>query len=317
MTGNTYKHYIGIDIAKSRLDVCVRTTKKLYTFSHDEKGKEGLLKLLRDYKNCLIVLEATGGYEIDVVMSLQEGGFDVSIANPRQVRDFAKALGKLAKTDGIDAQVLSHYAEAIKPACANKLTPEMTKLKQLKQRRQQLIEMLVMEKNRLQTADIAIRKSIKKLIEVIEKELAGIDEQLSKAIKDDIKLTEKKKLLMSVKSIGEVTATALICDLPELGQLSNRKISMLAGLAPLNRDSGNSRGKRQIWGGRASVRTVLYMATFSAIRFNPVIAAFYTRLCAAGKFKMVAIVACMRKLLVIINAIAKNKTPWQQQSVKN
>ena len=313
MTENSYEHYIGIDVAKSKLDVCIRSTGKLYEFANDHKGHVALKKLLNDYRPCLIVMEATGGYEAATLMSLQEAEFDVSVVNPRQVRDFAKALGKLAKTDGIDAGVLGHYGEAIRPACAGTLTVEMQMLKQLQQRRRQLVDMLVMEKNRLQTSTGKAAKSIENSIKFIEKELASIEEELSKKIEADPELSEKKALLISVKSIGEVTATALLFDLPELGQLSHKEIGLLAGLAPLNRDSGNSRGKRQIWGGRASVRTTLYMATLSAIRFNPAIRAFYTRLCDAGKLKMVAVVACMRKLLVTINAMIKNKTVWQSR----
>lgn len=313
MTEKTYEHYIGIDVAKNKLDVCVRTTSKLYEFTNDSKGRMALKKLLNNYKPCLIIMEATGGYETDTLMGLQEADFDVSVVNPRQIRDFAKALGKLAKTDGIDSGVLGHYGEAIQPACTNKLTPELRELKQQQQRRRQLIDMLVMEKNRLHTSNTKVGKGIERTIKFIEKELTLIDKELSKKIEADKELAEKKALLVSVKSIGEVTATALLFDLPELGQLSAKEISMLAGLAPLNRDSGTSHGKRQIWGGRASVRTTLYMATLSAIRFNPVIKAFYTRLCATGKLKMVAIVACMRKLLVTINAMIKNNTPWRLQ----
>lgn len=313
MTENTYEHYIGIDIAKDKLDVSIRSTGKVYEFTNDINGLKSLKDLLNNYRPCLIIMEATGGYETNALMSLQEADFDVSVINPRQVRDFAKALGKLAKTDGIDAGVLGHYGEAIRPACTNKLTAELRELKQHQQRRRQLVDMLVMEKNRLHTANSKVAKGIERSIKFIEKELALIENELSKKIEADPELTKKKTLLVSVKSIGEVTATALLFDLPELGQLSGKEIAMLAGLAPLNRDSGNSRGKRQIWGGRAAVRTTLYMATLSAIRFNPAIKAFYIRLCNAGKLKMVAIVACMRKLLVTINSMIKNGTKWQVQ----
>lgn len=313
MTENIYEHYIGIDVAKNKLDVCIRSTGKLYEFVNDSKGHEALKKLLNNYRSCLIVMEATGGYESDTLMSLQKANFDVSVVNPRQIRDFAKALGKLAKSDAIDAGVLGHYGEAIRPACARKLTPELRMLKQLQQRRRQLVDMLVMEKNRLQTSKGKVARCIERSIKFIEKELIVIEKELSKEIEADTDLSEKKALLISVKSIGEVTATALLFDLPELGQLNNKEIALLAGLAPLNKDSGNSRGKRQIWGGRASVRTTLYMATLSAIRFNPAIKAFYTRLCNDGKLKMVAIVACMRKLLVTINSMIKNNTVWQQK----
>ena len=313
MTENTYKHYIGIDVSKSKLDVCVRTTGKLYEFTNDSKGHEALKKLLDNYKSSLIVMEATGGYEVAVLMSLQEADFNVSVVNPRQVRDFAKALGKLAKTDGIDTVVIAHYAEAIKPACSAKLSPEFRGLKQLQQRRKQLVDMLVMEKNRLQTSSGKVKKNIEKSIKFIEKSLEAIEEELSQQMDADEELAAKKALLISVKSVGEVTATALLSDLPELGTLNSKQISLLAGLAPLNRDSGGLRGQRVIWGGRASVRTTLYMATLSAIRFNPAIKVFYDRLCAAGKLKMVAIVACMRKLLVTLNAMIKNKTCWGQQ----
>lgn len=313
MTENTYKHYIGIDVSKSKLDVCVRTTGKLYEFENNNKGHEALKELLDNYKSSLIVMEATGGYEVAVLMSLQEADFSVSVVNPRQVRDFAKALGRLAKTDGIDTTVIAHYAEAIRPECSAKLSLEFRGLKQLQQRRKQLVDMLVMEKNRLQTSNGKVKESIEKSIKFIEEELKTIEEELSQQMETDKELAAKKALLVSVKSIGTVTAMALLSDLPELGTLNSKQISLLAGLAPLNRDSGNLRGQRVIWGGRASVRTTLYMATLSAIRFNPAIKVFYERLCTAGKLKMVAIVACMRKLLVTLNAMIKNKTSWNQQ----
>jgi transposase len=313
MTENSYKHYIGIDVSKSKLDVFIRPTGRLFNVSNDSAGHLELIKIIGDYEACLIVMEATGGYEVAALESLQEAGFKVSIVNPRQVRDFAKALGKLAKTDSIDAAVLAHYAEAIRPACTSKMSSEFRCLKELTQRRKQLVGMLVMEKNRLSTSKGKVKKSVEKSIDFIEEELKSIDEELSNEIETDSELSEKKTLLQTVNSIGEITATALLIRLPELGTLTGKQISLLAGLAPLNCDSGNMRGQRKIWGGRAEVRTTLYMATLCAIRHNPVIKIFYTRLCEAGKLKMVAIVACMRKLLVILNAMVKNNTPWQMQ----
>jgi transposase len=315
ITKNTYAHYIGIDVSKDKLDVYVRPEGKLNNFSNDNKGHEALKKFLNNYESSLVVMEATGGYEVAALIYLQEADFPVSVVNPRQVRDFAKALGKLAKTDGIDSAVIAHYADAIRPSPTNKLSSELRTLKQLQQRRRQLVDMLVREKNRLQTSNGKVRESIEKSIKFIEAELETIEEELAQQMEADEDLALKKELLTSVKSIGEVTATALLSDLPELGTLNSKQISLLAGLAPLNRDSGNLRGQRVIWGGRASVRTTLYMATLSAIRFNPAIKAFYERLCVAGKLKMVAIVACMRKLLVVLNAMIKYRTTWNQQRI--
>jgi transposase len=243
-------------------------------------------------------------------------GVPVVVVNPRHVRDFAKATGKLAKTDALDAQMLAHFAEVMRPE-ARPLPDEQTQtLAAILTRRRQLVEMLTAEKNRLASARKPVRKSLRAHIAWLERELSHTDSDLAHAIRESPVWREKEELLQSTPGVGPVVTTTLLANLPELGTLTAKQIAALVGVAPFNRDSGTLRGKRTVWGGRAQVRAVLYMGTLVATRFNPVIHAFYQRLCAAGKAKKVALTACMRKLLIILNAMLKHRTPWRPDLVQ-
>jgi len=304
------ENYIGIDISKDYLDIAIRSTGEISRKRNNAKSITELKKELVKYLPCLVVIEATGGYEQNLTVGLQEANIPVAVVNPRQVRDFAKAKGKLAKTDAIDAKVLAHFAEAMKPEPKENITKESIELNEKQQRRRQLVEMLTMEKNRLRMASGSIKKHIEKTIKFLEKQLEEVEKELAEAIQKNEILFSKSNLLKSIKGIGDVTATSLIIDLPELGRANAVEIAALVGVAPFNHDSGRLKGTRSIRGGRAAVRSILYMATLSAARFNPVIREHYKHLCAMGKKKKVALVACMRKLLVIMNAMLKNNTSW-------
>jgi transposase len=301
--------FVGIDVSKAQLDIVVRPEGR-FAFVNDERGLAELVKKLRAVMPTLIVLEATGGMELPLTSALAVAGLPVVVVNPRQVRDFAKATGQLAKTDAIDAQVLARFAEAIRPE-PRPLPDEQTQaLAALVTRRQQLIDMLIAEKNRLASARPAIRKNLRAHIAWLERALQQADTDLAEAIRQSPVWREKDELLRSVPGIGPVLTSTLLANLPELGSLTQKQVAALVGVAPLNRDSGTLRGRRTVWGGRARVRTALYMAAIVATRFNPVIRAFYQRLCASGQAKKVALVACMRKLLTIVNAMLKHRTPW-------
>lgn len=312
MSKKGYKDYIGIDVSKKSLDVHVRSSGEYFSVDNTPEGFKSIKERLSlKSGDSLWVVESTGGYERDCVNYLQKEGCPVAIVNPRQVRDFAKATGRLAKTDSLDAKVLSHFAEAIKPEPGEKVSPEEACLKAHQQRRQQLVEMLTMEKNRLQKARGSVKESIKKMINSLEEEIAQMDKSLRLQVKEQPAWAETHKLLCSIKGVGEVTSITMISQLPELGKVSHREIAALVGVAPLNKDSGYYQGERGIWGGRASVRCILYMATVVAVRFNPPLKHFYETLCARGKKKKVALVACMRKLLIIMNAMLKNNSAWR------
>jgi transposase len=313
MSEIVYKNYIGIDVSKKNLDIYIRSTGEIFQESNNKNGLEQLSKKLSNYSPCLVVMEATGGYELNALIGLQQAGFDVAVVNPRQVRDFAKATGRLAKTDCMDAGVLAHFGEAIRPMPKETVHQEQLDLLQLQQRRKQLIDMLVMEKNRLHTVSDKVKKYVEKSLKFFERQVKEIENKIAEDIEKNKEFSEKSKLLATTKGVGIITAAILITELPELGKLSHKEIAALVGIAPLNRDSGTMKGKRSIWGGRRSVRASLYMATLTAIRFNPAIKVFYQRLCDAGKVKKVALVACMRKLLIVLNAILKNDTPWKAQ----
>jgi transposase len=259
----------------------------------------------------LIVLEPTGGYERLLVAALAQAGLPVAVVNARQVRDFAKATGRLAKTDALDAQVLAHFADAVHPTPRPLPDAQTQELEAVLERRRQLVGMRTAERNRLHTAPKAVRAGIKAHITWLDGELQTIDGELDGMIQMSPLWREQEDLLRSVPGIGPVVALTLLAELPELGRLDRRKLAALVGVAPLNRDSGSLRGKRTIWGGRGQVRSTLYMATLTAIRYNPVIRAFYQRLCAAGKPKKTALTACMRKLLTILHAILMRRTPWR------
>jgi transposase len=310
--------FIGIDVSKNRLDVALLPDTQTWSCANNEEEIPGLVERLRQLSPTLIVLEATGGLETLVVAALSTAKLPIVVINPRQARDFAKATGKLAKTDGIDAKVLAFFGQALRPEPRPLKEQELSDLTALLTRRNQLVAMLTAEKNRLSSAPKSIRKDIEEHIRWLEKRIKESNADLEKHIQDTPLWREKDQLLQSTPGVGPVLSTSLITALPELGSLNQKKIAVLVGVAPLNCDSGNFRGKRIIWGGRAALRSALYMGALAATRYNPVIKAFYQRLIGAGKLKKVAITACMHKLLTILNAIIKNATPWNPlKSIKN
>lgn len=309
------KSYIGIDISKALVDVYILPCKKYMQFKNDSKGIRKLIEKLKSFSNVSIVMEATGGYEKPIAQLLQKGDWSVSVVNPRFIRDFAKSLGKLAKTDRIDAEVIALFAEKIQPKKSRAYNENHQEIVGLNARRRQIVDMITMEKNRLDKASDKLKKSIQRIIKVLEKELQAINEALEKSIQNDADYASKNTLLKSIKGVGSIVAAGVIADLPELGSVSAKQISALAGLAPYNRDSGTLRGKRTTWGGRASVRAMLYMAALVAIRHNRQIKSFYERLCSAGKLKKVAITACMHKLLIIMNAMVKHGELWRMAAI--
>lgn len=309
------KIHIGIDVSKSFLDVYVLPSRKYMRFKNTAGDIRKLAKKLSSFVNPSIVMEATGGYEKPVAQSLHKANLSISIVNPRYIRDFARSLGKLAKTDRIDAEVIALYAQKIQPGKTVMHNENQQKLADLNARRRQLVEMISMEKNRLDKASPDLRKSIQRIIKALEKELEAVNKALTESVQHDETFAHKSTLLTSIKGVGPVVSIGILADLPELGMLSARQIAALAGLAPFNRDSGAQRGKRTIWGGRASVRRALYMAALVATRFNPQIKVFYERLCSKGKQKKVALVACMRKLLIVMNALIKHDQAWKMATV--
>jgi transposase len=308
--------FIGIDVSQARLDLAVRPGTS-WSVQHDEAAIATVVEQLATLHPALIVLEATGGMEIPLTSALATAGLPVVVVNPRQVRDFARASGLLAKTDALDAQVLAQFAEVMRPQPRPLPDPEARALAALLTRRRQLVEMLTAEKNRLLSASSSIRKSLRAHITWLERELQRTDTDLTAAIQQSPVWREKDELLRSVPGVGPVLTSTLLANLPELGTLTNKQIAALVGVAPLNRDSGTLRGRRTVWGGRAQVRAVLYMSAIVAARFNPVIRHFYQRLQRAGKAKKVALTACMRKLLTILNAMLKNRTSWRQMEVQH
>lgn len=303
--------FIGIDVSKATLDVCVHEAGSAFTVPNDEAALHGLREKLAGFKPELIVLEATGGYERLCAAALAQAGLPVAIVNPRQVRAFAVATGVLAKSDKVDARVLAHFAAAVRPEVRALPDEQREALDELLGRRRQLIGMLVQEKNRLQQARAPlVKKEIKSHISILEKRIGGCDGELQQLIHDSPAWKAQEDLLRSFKGIGPVSARTLVAELPELGKLNRKQIASLVGLAPIARDSGTWRGKRAIYGGRAQIREVLYMATVTAIRANDTIRSFYQRLCNAGKPHNVALIACMRKLLTILNAMMRTQTHW-------
>lgn len=306
--------FVGIDVAKDKLDVHERPTGEGVRVANDEAGLRELVKRYHGQPPVLIVLEATGGYEVPVAATLASAGLAVVVVNPRQIRDFARATGQLAKTDGLDAAVIARFAEAVQPAVRPLATPAAEALAALVTRRRQLVEMLGAERNRQgQARDRQLQRRIGAHVQWLTKALAEIDRELHATIRATPLWREQDDLLKSVPGVGPVTAHTLIAAVPELGRLGRRQMAALIGVAPLNRDSGTLRGRRMISGGRAPVRRVLYMATLVAVRRNPRLATFYARLTAAGRPKKVALVAAMRKLLTIVNAIVRDQRPWQPQ----
>jgi transposase len=304
--------FIGVDVAKRELQGAARPGGDRWTASNDGAGIAGLIERLRAAGPvALIVLEASGGYEIALVAALTAAGLPVVVVNPRQVRDFARAVGKLAKTDRIDADVLAHFAEAVRPE-PRPVPDETTQaLQGWLARRRQLLDMLTAEEQRLAVSGRAVRPHIQQHVEWLRRQLRDVEKELHTLIRTSAVWRESENLLRSTPGVGPVFATTVLADLPELGRLNRRQIAALVGIAPLNWDSGQQRGTRHIWGGRAPVRTTLYMATLSAVRCNPVIRRFFDRLTAAGKPRKVALVACMRKLLTILNAMMRRRVGWQ------
>ena len=302
--------FVGIDVSKAQLDVAVRPTGKRWTLPYDQTGIEGLIPQIVDLEPALVLLEATGGLELPLVAALAAAALPVVVANPRQVRDFAKATGTLAKTDTLDAGVLAHFADAVRPEVRPLKDAETQVLNSLTARRRQVMTMLVSEKNRLGSAIGAVSPRIEAHIAWLEQELSDLDKGLRQTLRRSPVWREKDDLLRTVPGVGEQLSLTLLAHLPELGTLNRRQIAALVGVAPYNRDSGALRGKRAVWGGRSRVRAVLYMGALVASRHNPAIRDFYQRLLAAGKPKKVALVASMRKLLVILNGMLKHGSPW-------
>lgn len=306
--------YVGIDVAKARLDVAVRPSGQQWVTATDSVSLDDLVGRLQDLQPELIVLEATGGREAGVVAALAAAGLPLAVVNPRQVRDFARAVGQLAKSDVLDARVLAHFAQVIHPTPRPLPDAQAQELTALLARRRQLIGMATAERQRLDTALPAVKAHIQRHLAWLDEELAELDHLLGQRVQASPVWRERENLLRSVPGIGPTTALTLLADLPELGQLDRKAIAALVGVAPLSCESGAWRGRRIIWGGRARVRSALYMAALVASRHNPRIAAFYERLCSAGKPKKVALIACMHKLLTILNAMLRQGSRWSVQT---
>lgn len=302
--------FIGIDVSKEFLDVAVAGQQRVTRVSNDETGLCRLKLQLGRNAPELIVMEASGGYERRPAEVLLEAGLPVAIINPRQARDFARSLGRLAKTDAIDARVLARFGEVLKPGPAKLSGESEEQLRELGQRRRQLVGMITAERNRLRHAPRTANR-IEKHLRWLEDEVKRTDKEIETLIGSDSALQGKAAILESVPGVGPVLTATLLSSLPELGRLNRKEIAALVGVAPLNWDSGKLRGKRAIWGGRAHVRTVLYMAALVASRRNPAIRALYSRLCEAGKPKKVALVAAMRKLLITLNSMLRTGTTWR------
>lgn len=303
--------WVGIDVSKGTLDVYLRPSGEEFQVSNQESGIAELVRRLQKFEIQQVIVESTGGLELEVAQALQDAGMAISIINPRQGRDFAKASGKLAKTDRIDAAVLAHFGEAIQPPITVLASDQDRALQDAVTRRRQLVEMLSAEKNRRSSLRAKMRQNIERHIEWLEEQIQELDEEIEQLSQAQAEWQSRIALLKSVPGVGPVIATTLIAALPELGCVRDKRISALVGVAPFNRDSGKFRGNRTIWGGRANVRAVLYMGTLAAVRYNSVLKAFYERLLSQGKAKKVALVACMHKLLRILNAMVRDGKPWQ------
>ncbi len=309
--------FIGIDVSKEFLDVCFRPSGETARVKNNEEGVAGLVARLVELGPQLVVVEATGGYEALVVSLVALSKVPIAVVNPRQVRDFAKATGKLAKTDKIDAAALAHFAEAVRPEPRALADEQAAELSATLTRRRQIVEMITAESNRMYaTRSVSMRKSIYEHVAWLRRQLKDVDRTLDTMLREMPIWREKEDLLRSVPGVGPVLSRTLLAELPELGTLDRAKIAALVGVAPLNRDSGKMRGKRTTWGGRAAVRAPLYMATLVATQKNPVIRAVYKRLVDAGKAKKIALVACMRKLLIMLNAMVRDKKEWAPQLLK-
>jgi transposase len=307
---------VGIDVAKAQLDIAVRPSGERWAIPNDAGGVVTLVERLQALHPTLIVLEATGGLERAATAALATAGLPVVVVNPRQARDFARATGQLAKTDALDARALAHFADVIRPTPRPLPDAQTQELRALWGRRQQLVGMRTAEQNRLAGTSGRLQTDIEAHITWLNERWATLDDDMETLLRASPLWRENDDLLQSAPGIGPVCAQTLLLELPELGTLTRQQIAALVGVAPLNCDSGTLRGRRMIWGGRAHVRTVLYMGTLVATRYNPRIKAFYERLLAAGKVKKVALTACMRKLLTILNAMLKHRTPWHSQEAQ-
>ena len=314
----TYTQFIGIDVAKTKVDIAQWGNKTVQTYSNDIEGRTKLLEWLNELgkpPQSLIVVEATGGLEQALISELLAAEYPVAKINPKRARDFARALGQLAKTDKIDAQMLARFAHTIQPQVHPLKDAQQLQLSAHITRRRQLIQMLVSEKNRLSSAVALMRPRIEKHLNWLDSELAEVDTEIDHFIDDHSDWKDNQQRLMLIPGVGRITTMTLLAELPELGTLTPKQIASLVGLAPFNRDSGSMRGRRMIWGGRAAVRRALYMAAVSAMRWNPVIRTFYQRLRDAGKPFKVAITACMRKLLIIMNAMIRDQSDWDAEFI--
>jgi transposase len=314
-TTNPARHHVGIDVSKGRLEVCLMPDGEAFALANDQAGIDELLDRLGRVSPELVVLEASGRYERPAAAAIAAAGIPVAVVNPRQARDYAKATGRLAKTDRIDAQILARFAAAVGPSPSILPDEEAQLLQAILARRRQLSAMLTAESNRAQMAPEAVARRIRAHIRWLEKELSRTDGDLDEAIEASTTFKENEALLRSVPGVGPVLARTLLAELPELGTITHKRLSALVGVAPFNNDSGKRGGKREVWGGRAPVRAALYMGALVATRHNPLIKEFYERLLKAGKPKKVALVACMRKLLLILNAMIRDRTPWRSTHV--
>lgn len=313
---STATRFIGIDVSKSAWDVRILPDDRSFTVRADDGAFHRLLKQLGPSANALVVLEATGGLERQLVADLIDGGWEVAVVNPRQVRDFAKALGRLAKTDSIDAEILALFGKHVRPRTTPKTPEKQRELDALVTRRRQLIALRAMERTRKQQATVkAASRSIDQVLKVFDQQISALDKAITKVIESDDDWRAKRELIETVPGVGSTTSATLVAELPELGRLNRQQIASLAGLAPFNHDSGRYRGQRRIRGGRAGVRRALYMAALTAKRCNPLIKDFADRLHRGGKPFKVVITACMRKLLTILNTILRNATPWHPKAI--
>ena len=313
MTTSSRK-FVGIDVAKDKLDIAVLGEKKANKVGNDEKGIASLIKKMQELAPKLIVVEATGGYQRAVVLGLYEAGLPVAVVNPTRVRNFARAQGLLAKTDKLDAFNLAEFGKQVKPRRFEAKSEAGNQLSALLTRRRQVEEMLKAEKNRLRTVPASMRSSVERMIEVLKAEIKQLEKELDRFMKENEDWQAQEQILTSAKGVGRVTAATLLAELPELGKLNRKKIAALVGVAPMNADSGKKKGYRKTRGGRMEVRNVLYMSTLVATRYNPLIQAEYQQLLKRGKVKKVALTACMRKFLTILNAMMRDKVPFRQRT---
>ncbi len=304
--------FIGIDVSKTSLDWCVGPSLERGQAPNTTAGRKALMKTLAEFSPVLVVFEATGGYERTLADALEKAKFSWTLVNPRTVRDFARATGRLAKTDTLDAEVLARFAQQMRPAIRPRPNRKVRELNALVTRRRQLVGQCIAESNRLETAEPVVRASIHSVLRHLEKERTRLETQIAEILQNESALRDLNKLLQSAPGVGVVTASTLVAQLPELGKLNRKEIASLVGLAPFNRDSGQWRGQRTISGGRAGVRAALFMAALVASRCNPAIRVFYQRLLAAGKPKKVALTACMRKLLTILNVMARENATFKK-----